>query len=202
MNNYQPNSHKFKEEQRDTNDKKELKKVVTDGTAKVKKKSEARKLLDVFVSEDIPNIKQFVIMDVIVPTIKKTIVDVVETIFLGGPSNHRRSSNTTDKISYRNYYERKDDGGRYYNNSRSTSGFDYDDIIFPSRGVADAMIDEMSNVIERYGFVSVGDMYDMAELSAPYTSYKYGWHSVRDAEIVRVAEGYVIKMPKAGPREK
>ena len=201
MNNYQPNSHKFKEEQRETTEKKELKKVVTGGTAKVKKKTEARKILDTFISEDIPNLKEFVLMDVIVPTIKKTIVDVVETIFLGGPRDRKRSA-TTDKISYRNYYERKDDIHYGSSGSRVSSGFDYDDIIFPSRGVADAMIDEMSNVIERYGFVSVGDMYDMAELSAPYTSYKYGWHSVRDADIRRVNEGYIIVLPKAGPREK
>jgi hypothetical protein len=58
----------------------------------------------------------------------------------------------------------------------------------------------MNEVIDQYGMVTVADMYEMADRSAPYTSNKYGWTSVRSAEVVRARGGqYIIKLPKAMP---
>lgn len=71
--------------------------------------------------------------------------------------------------------------------------------MFETRGEADAVIDQMGAVIDQYNVVTVADMYDMADLTAPYTSNKYGWTSIRDARVERVRDGYVIKMPKARP---
>lgn len=71
---YKPNSHRFREKQQE---EKRVKKVVS-GTVKIKKKGEMRKLADVFISEDVANVKSYVLMDVLVPAIKKAIVDIVE----------------------------------------------------------------------------------------------------------------------------
>ena len=58
----------------------------------------------------------------------------------------------------------------------------------------------MLDVIDRYGFVTVGDMYDLSGLTPPYTANSYGWTSIRTAEPVRVRDGgYVLKLPKASP---
>ena len=57
----------------------------------------------------------------------------------------------------------------------------------------------MNEIIDRYGVVTVADLYDMADLSAPYTSNKYGWTSVRNVEIGRVRDGYVLKLSRAMP---
>jgi len=60
----------------------------------------------------------------------------------------------------------------------------------------------MMESIERYKYVSVADMYDMADLTAPFTSNKYGWTRVSDvarADIVKVDGDYVIKLPRVEP---
>ena len=57
----------------------------------------------------------------------------------------------------------------------------------------------MQDVIDSYGVVTVADMYDMAQLTQPYTSNKYGWMNIRNAEVKRVSDGYIIKLPKAMP---
>ena len=57
----------------------------------------------------------------------------------------------------------------------------------------------MEEVIDHYGFVTVADMYEMANMSAPFTANKYGWTSIRTAEPVRVRDGYILKLPKAMP---
>lgn len=41
------------------------------------KKSEMQKFADVFISEDVNNVKSYIVMDVLVPAIKKAISDIV-----------------------------------------------------------------------------------------------------------------------------
>lgn len=204
MDDYKPNSHRFKEQQQqDARDTERKVEKLRTGTAAVRKKSDINKIADVFISEDIKNVKSYVLMDVLVPTIKKAIVDIVtdgvNMIFFGGTGSHRNRSGGS-KISYSNFYEKRD--AQRYGNSQpaQSSRFDYGDIEFESRGDADFVLEEMNNVIERYGFVTVADMYDIADITAPYTSAKYGWTSLATADVSRCMNGkYIIKLPKARP---
>ena len=63
MEEYKPNSHKSKEEQRESDalPEKKVGKVIT-GSAKSKKKGEMQKFADVFISEDVGNVKSYIIM--------------------------------------------------------------------------------------------------------------------------------------------
>ena len=56
-------------------EEKRAEKVIS-GTAKTKK-NEMRKLTDIFISEDVANVKNYILMDVLVPSIKKAIYDIV-----------------------------------------------------------------------------------------------------------------------------
>ena len=77
MEDYKPNSHRYKEAQkRAAAEDKKVEKVVT-GTVKVKKKNEIGRLKDVFISEDVNNVKNYVLMDVLIPAVKKAISDIV-----------------------------------------------------------------------------------------------------------------------------
>jgi hypothetical protein len=197
---YKPNSHKSKEEQK-TQDDKKIEKVVK-GPVKVKKKNELSKLADVFISEDARNVKSYVLMDVLVPAIKKAISDIVtdgiDMILYGttGKSGRRRS--TADKISYRSYYDRRDDDRRSMNDSGTRTRYSYDEVIIDSRGEAEAVLSRMGEVIDRYGVVSVADFYEMVGEKGEYTDNKYGWNSIRNAEVVRVSGGgYMIRLPRA-----
>lgn len=196
---YKPNSHKYKKEQ--DNEKKEEKRVekVIKGTAKVKK-NEIRKITDVFISEDVKNVKSYVLMDVLVPTIKKAIVDIVtdgiNMIFFGGTAGRRSSVTRADKVSYRNYYDR--DGYRSPDrSSRMNSKRSYDDIIYESRAEAKEVLDRMEELIDKYGFVTVADLYDLSGLQCDYTDNKYGWLDLRSADVFGTGGGYTIKLPRA-----
>jgi len=57
----------------------------------------------------------------------------------------------------------------------------------------------MREAIAEYGLVSVADMYDLAGVSAPYTSHDYGWMSLRSADVKRIRDGYIIDLPKFMP---
>lgn len=194
MEDYKPNSHRSKEEVNNPPaEKKEIKPVVKGKV--VKKKNNVRKLTDVFVSEDVQNVKSYILMDVLVPAIKKAISDIVTNgidMMLYGESGRTKKRSSSDYVSYNRYYDRRDRDERYVTKSR----YSYDDIIFESRAEAEEVLDRMSEIIDTYGAVSVADLYDLVDVSGTYTDNNYGWDNLRNAEAVRVRDGYILKLPK------
>lgn len=202
MSDYKPNSHKSKEELRESVPDKKVEKIIA-GTVKSKKKNEIQKFADVFISEDVTNVKSYILLDVLVPAIKKAISDIVTNgidMILYGGSNRTKSNSVASKVSYRNYYDKgndRRDHGSY--NSRTKTGYSYDDIILDNRGEAQDVLSRMDELISTYGVVSVADLYDLVGVTGNYTDNKYGWTDIRSAEPVRVRDGYLIKLPKALP---
>ena len=165
------------------------------------KKNEMRKLTNVFISEDASNVKNYIIMDVIVPAVKKALYDLVvgalDITLYGGRGNGKRPS--ADKVSYRDYNSISKSGDRLYEGTRTTSGYSYDDIVVETRGEAEAVLSRMDEIMEEYEIVRVADLYDLVGITGDYTDNKYGWTNIRNASIVRVRDGYKINMPRAIP---
>jgi hypothetical protein len=106
--------------------------------------------------------------------------------------------------SYDRYYER--DSGysrerkRNYEPSRNFGTYDYGDIIFPNRGEAERVMEEMDRRIQRHDVVSVMDLYDMCDCDSDWTSAKYGWIDLNDAYVDRArGGGYRLVLPRAMP---
>lgn len=196
---YKPNSHKFREGQTEALTDKKIEKVVR-GKVKTKPRSGMSKITDVFISEDASNVKSYIVMDVLVPAVKKAISDIVRDgidMILYGESRGRRSSTSSSYVSYRDY-SRSDDRDRF-RDSRTRSGYNHDDIILETRGEAEEVLTRMDELIDTYGVVSVADLYDLIGKSCEYTDNKYGWTNIRNAEPIRVRDGYMLKLPKALP---
>lgn len=194
---YKSNSNASKESAKKTD--KNVQKAIA-GTARQRKKSEIRKFTDIFISEDVDNVKSYILLDVIVPSVKRAVSDVIKNgidMLLYGETDHRSSSSTASKVSYRSYYDKnKNSEPRQV---RSHTGYGYDDIVLDSRGEAQEVLDRMDELVATYGTVSVADMYDLVGISGSYTDNKYGWTDIRSARIVRIRDGFVIKMPRALP---
>lgn len=199
--NLKPNSHKYKEQQNAVEERKKVEKVVT-GPVKVKKNAGVKKLSDFFISEDAANVKSYLVMDVLLPAIKNTIEDIVINgvrMILRGDTTDRRGNRSSgyraDIVSYNKLYDRHD--RRYESDTRTTrTGYSYDDVILPTRGEAEEVLARMDELIESYGQVAVADLYDLVGISGNYTDNKYGWTNIRNAEPVRVRDGYILKLPK------
>ena len=196
MEDYKSNSHKSRE----NSEEKNIEKIVT-GTAKAKKKNEVQKFADVFISEDIANVKSYVLMDVLVPAVKKAISDIVVNgidMILYGETGHSKKTGG-NKPSYRSYY---DNGGnnRSVTTAKARTSYSFDDLILDNRGDAEGVLERMREIIDTYGTVSVGDMYDLAGITGtPFTNNKYGWTDLRTAYVDRVKDGYLIKLPRVLP---
>ena len=196
MDEYKPNSFKSREKKNDPIPEKKIEKVVT-GTVKTKKKSEIKRFADIFISEDVSNVKSYILWDIIVPAVKDGIEDIVHML-LRGDSGRGHKRTPASKVSYGGFY--KSEEKRDYNLSRARNGFDYDDIIFNNRGDAEAVLSAMDDIIDQFGVVSVGDLYDLAEVTTTnYAINKYGWTDIRGANVVAVRGGYILKLPRALP---
>lgn len=200
INNYKPNSHGYKEAQKES-EQKRAEKVVT-GKVTTKKKGTFSKFADEFISEDAKNIKSYVFGEVLFPAVKKAIYDIVtdgiDMILYGSKGSGRKRSSGSN-VPYVSYYDR---GSRDPRDSRvsTASRYSYDDIELESRAEAEEVLERMDELIASYGLVRVADLYDLVGITGSYTDNKYGWTSLRSAEIVRTRNGmYLIKMPRAIP---
>lgn len=200
MPDYPPNYHGYKEEKKEKREKK-IEKVVS-GPVRVQKKSELRKVVDIFVSDDIHSVKSYIFDDVLVPAIKKAIDDIVSNgihmlLYNGDRRNGTKSS--ISKVSYGGFYKNSNDRA-YPKAERVRSGFDYDSPLFDNRGDAEAVLSAMDDIIDQYGVVSVLDMYDLADYSTTnYAAQRYGWTDIHTASVARVSDGYIIRLPRAMP---
>lgn len=194
MEEFKPNSHKSKELAQVP--EKKVEKIVK-GTVKSKKKNGIDRLKDNFISEDAANIKTYVVMDVLIPAVKKAICDIVKNgvdMILYGESG-RSNRRPSEYVSYdRRYLDRGD--SRFYNADRARIGYSYNDIILETRGEAEDVLARMDELIEIYGMVSVADLYDLVGITGNYTDNKYGWTNIRNAEPVHVRDGYMLRLPK------
>ena len=199
MTDYKPNSHKFKKEQTDKKTKK-VDKIVS-GKVKTKKKNELQKMAGNIVSEDVANVKSYILMDVLIPAVKDAIEDIVTNgirMLLRGETGTRCSGSGVSKLSYNKVYDSRNDR-RSSASSRSRTGYDFEDIVLETRGEAEDVLRHMDELIETYGTASVADLYDLVGIIGPYTNNKWGWTNLRTAEPIRVKDGYLLKLPKACP---
>lgn len=194
MENYQSNSFKSKELEA----KQPEKKLTKVANAKLKKKSEIQKIAETFVAEDLNKVKNAVLMDVIVPAVKKVISDIVTNgidMLLYGEAKHNKTT-TTSKIGYNSMYNSQNQT----NTARvARSSYIYNDIILSSRGEAEEVLNQMNEIIGTYGVVSVADLCEIVGVTGEFTDNKYGWSDIRDAYVERSKDGYMLKLPRALP---
>lgn len=205
---YKPNTKRYKAEQAEqqSTERKKVEKVIS-GTAKVKKKSELRKFADNVLPGDLDSVKDYMVKDVVIPTVIDFIEDIVVggiRTFLRGDSGRRDGKDrrgyagSPSYINYTRYSDRRDDRGSRDNQTRR--GYGYDDVIVPTRADAEEVIRQMDEIMETYGMVRVADLYESVGLQTSFTDNNYGWMNIRSADVVRMRDGgWLVKMPKAIP---
>lgn len=199
---YGGNSDKSRETGLVTKDSK-LAPVVT-GTTTAHKQSSLGKFASSIIVEDVRSVGSYILTDVLLPAIKKAISDIACNgidMLLYGKTGVTKPTTNGPKISYGSYYV----GNAKYAQPVETksqfqihnSAYDFDTIIFNNRGDAEAVLETLADLLDARQVVLVGDLYDLAGIETTnYMVNKYGWTSLRGAEVVRKRDGYVINFPK------
>lgn len=195
---YKSNSHKSKEVTASDVTEKKVEKAIS-GKARVKDKSGIQKFTDVFISEDAGSVKNYILMEVLIPSFKKAISDIVtngiDMILYGQSGVSKRNNTPASKVSYRSYYDRPQEQPNYY----QRSAYDYKNIVLDTRVEAQEVLTRMDEIISMYGMVSVADLYDLVGITGEHTDNKYGWKDIRMASVVHVRDGFLLKFPRPLP---
>lgn len=207
--NYQPNSHAAKKAAGDpkiqTEDKK-IEKIVT-GEVVQRKKPLMRRIAESFAGEDVHDVGSYVLFDVALPTFKTLLSDVVsqgvERLLFGDAAPRRRSSGI--RTNYNGMYSgnpRISTGGPSVKRDsrpmspRARANHDFAEIVLADRGEAQDVVDRMSDFLDQYDVVSVGELYKLVGIVGSFTDDKWGWNDLAGTRIVRVRDGYLIDLPR------
>lgn len=210
INDIKPNSYKYKEETAEKIKEKlkdiELERVkgeelgVKTKQIKLVKKKDSwfEKVAKWFISEDVDDIKSYLIFDLVIPGIKDVAFDLVEMILFGEKSSRKRRGSS--KISYSGYYDRKERRSRSKSRSRDRedkdTSTDYKDIIVEDRGDAEDIVDRMQDLIDRNGKASIADLLDLVNLPSNFADVDWGWTNPRSISYRRVRDGYKIDVDR------
>lgn len=172
------------------------KKVVT-GEVKMKPKSEARKIADIFVADEVHNVTNRVIDEVLIPgirdMIRTMITEAADMMFGGGRKRNDGRPSYSTYGSYYHYNDTKRDAPPF----RSRRDFDIGEIVLSTRADAEDVLQEMDDWVARYGTITVASLYDILGMDmSNYQANRYGWHSLRDADVQRVSGGYLLRLPR------
>lgn len=202
----EPNSHKYraeKEKMETKNNKEKVNPVVERDKIVSTKKPIGKKFAESFMSEDVKDVKSWLLMDVLIPGIKDTILDMLSMMFFGEVSGRRgnRSRSYYDRDNYRSYYEsssKKRRESRRDDRYESDDKIDFRNIILRQRSDAENVIEKMRRRIDDTGSISIAEFLDLLDIPSRYTDNNWGWNDNRDIEIRRVSSGYLIDV--AEPR--
>ena len=157
---------------------------------------------DMFIAEDANKVGNYILMDVLVPSVKRAIVDIIKSSadMIFGTTGSKSTSTT--KYSY---------GGIPYVNYSSPnkkpeipvarSQYEIGDINFENRADAENVLSQMDDIINTYGVVSVADLCDLVGAPCEYVANKYGWKDLHDAVPIRTTHGYSLRLPRSMPLE-
>lgn len=191
------------------------------GKATAPKKSFGDKLKETFIAEDARDVGDYILWDILVPTIKRTIRDVIvgsaDRVFLGtnasGSRNLYSDRGVTKvrRVDYGSASRTRSVGGTVETRalpagtpvSRPRNNFDILQYTYSDREMLTMAFDEMVEYIETYERMTVDDFADILSKhfddipQMDYTAQSWGWRSIATAEIVpALGGGYMLKMPR------
>lgn len=189
----------------DGNDSPGTVKPVVQGKVKTRKKPAGKRFMESIGVEDGRTVGDYLLWDVIIPALKDTVSEVFKKgidAFLYGsarPSSRNRSverRGSTSRVSYNSYYdERTRPSGRYSYNARAAD--DFREFIFDDRRDAEAVLSEMCEIVDVYGFCKVSDFYSLVgETERNFTDHRFGWDQLGSASIERTRDGWIVDLPR------
>lgn len=179
--------------------KREEKKIVT-GKITEKPESTGKKILSTFFQGDFRTVGSYLLYDILFPTFKDTFSDILHStidILVSGESrgySRRSRGRDRDRASYSKMY-RSGSSSRDEREKAETREY-VREIIFEEGCDAEEVLDNMIEVIDRDGSVSVADYYELLGRPSNFIDNKRGWINLSRARVSKVRGGYIINLPR------
>lgn len=168
-----------------------------------KKKPLSERFKDTFLSEESDTVGSYILWDILIPSAKETISDLVTgaiNIILFGDAGSRSNRKNNRRIvgGYKDYSTSsrvsnrdRDEDRRYGRRSRRA----FDDIVLPDRTIALQVLDDMRDLIEDYGQCSVADYYDFVGQTWDPMDKFWGWTNLAGVKPRPIHGGCILDLP-------
>lgn len=188
----------------DANEKR-VEAIVGEGEVIIKKPSLSKRFAKTFFSGEAPkSVVSFVFQQVLVPAARDMVFQagreaLQRVLYPGGAGSDGRSAYSQNGpiVSYNRFSAPvavRAERTTVSHQARTTQSFD--ELVFPSRTQAEAVIDEMLVLLKKYGHVTIGDFFDLSGVTPEYTDRNYGWKDLRGVVPLPCNGGYQLNLPR------
>jgi hypothetical protein len=183
---------------------------VTSANAERKKPGLGRKLKTTFVHGSMRDTGDYMVTDVIVPAVRDMLFDAFESglqrLIYGDSTRTRRTAapsaySNVGRVNYSSQYKspnisQQPMGARMLSN-RSRTMHDFGEIIIDSRRDADEVIEQMYEILSRFGVVHVADLYALTGIQSSHVDHKWGWTGLQGTKAIRKGDGrFLLALPE------
>lgn len=185
----------------------EAKKVepVVTGTVQQRKKPLGKKFSETFVSGTAKGAGSYVLWEVLVPKARDMMADAgreaINRLIYG---DEARSVSSSSGFGRTNYNQAFKPGSKLITqpdprrpiSQKARATHDFDEIVLETRVEANAVLEGLYALLSQYGVATVGDLYDLCDISREFTNEKWGWTSLQGSGVAYVNGGYLLNLPK------
>lgn len=200
--------------QKSSDEHKQLQKVTS---ATKRKKGVMERLVTGLAGPDgLPSVGHYLTHDVVLPAIKEIVVNSVTSginMMMYGPDSagrrntyqgySQRGASYRPNTNYQHSYQSSSTTSAKYKNEprpyrkeTRAGNFNSEDYILSSRDEAQAVLDQLLEQIDDYGWTSLADFFDLVGIDSNYTDNNYGWTDLQFAKFVVVRGGYALRLPR------
>lgn len=197
---YGSNSAKSRASSSSTSNRPEIQQIAVGA---VRKKSLGSKFKETFIGDSAESVGQYIFFDIIVPRLKdllfETITGGAERSLFGtsARSSRGRRSQLTEKTDYQGLSTRNANRPERDISPRSRANHNFEEILIPSRGEAEQILDTLLELVDQYDSATVADLYNAVGISTDHTDLKFGWTDLTEAKIDPArGGGYILVMPR------
>lgn len=161
------------------------------------------RLVDIFLPGDVGMVREYILKEVIGPTLKKLLYDIIvggsyRMIFPTGqnapPAPGTAKTQYTEKNSL--------NGTLTSTEIKITQGSFYAGTpVIASRQNAEYVLKRLIEIKEQYGIVRVADFYEELrglgyKVASDYTANDYCWDDLSSVDVIPAQNGYQLRLPK------
>ena len=176
-------------------------------TGKLKEKTFKQKVRDAFISDEVHDIKSYVVFDVIIPAVKETVRNLfVNSLDMALFGKVRQTAKTEQRggstyIAYDRLY--RSHGGTANNPPSQQKGApikitDLDRVVFKDKSDAVDVLSYLLENIEEYHVASVADFISASDLPLSPIYSTWGWYDLSGAHVEEIPDGsgYFVILPR------
>lgn len=171
------------------------KRITSTGQGEISKPSAFNRFASRFIKEDASVIKDRIVDDAIIPSIKRIISDIVDMVLYGEKRSTTSYSSFSSgrlgqMISYGSMFDKKQKPAEV-----EQRPVDIGQVTVPTREAAERCIEQMMEIESRYGHVRVSDLYDYFGEACSRTLNSYGWRNFASAKVKPLVDGRYLIVP-------